>query len=360
MQAYVRPENNLMKIAILGHAGIGYVWPMAMGLSRMLSRAGVDHEVFWNGLQLLRRSTGHSFHPKQLAKTFLSLPFLARLKTFDAIIVVQHLRDAFSDALAVEWLREKLPGTPIILYDLVYLPTVGLWGPWLPQANQQSGRTFGLERYDGYLCVSSINRCPMPPGDQPVQQIGINLDDGSLYPEQGRFLALVDFERKDFSEERAIQLQALKNTKTEFIELHGQYPIMEIRKIYRRGSIYFLAHMESFGLPICELQACGARILTPRPDWCDAHRLPAQSLSPNFFIYENDTDLLEKQILELRTTMNPVQNLNTFKTHHPHFLHGDMDALQVFLDKLKTHEIHAKSHLQYADLMKSIAIRPGL
>jgi hypothetical protein len=339
---------------------------MTQGLTRMLEDLRVEATVFPMSLNLLRRSSGL----KGIVKNIVFRSYTRQLNEFDAIIVIQHLRDAFTASLAVEALRLQVPGKPILLYDLTYLPTVGRWGPWLNPAGDGlwgSGHDLfrGLERYDWYLCVSKHNRLPTPDGEQPCSEIGIHLDDGSLYAApKDSFRALIDFEREAFPGERKLQLEALKETGTDYVVLQGHYPIAAIRKIYRTCSIYFLAHMESFGLPICELQACGSHILTPYADWCDAHRLPDpalkdnQSLPPNFCIYDNNKDKLIQTIQHLKDTADPVAVAESFRRHHGHFLHGNPDALQDALDRIARKEITARSHEDYTELTRQIPPRP--
>ena len=354
-----------MKIAILGNLKPGYICPMTQGLASMLAEIRIDASVFPYGLNLLYQSSGI----KGFIKYAAFRPYMSRLAEFDAIIVIQHLRDAFRTSLLVEQLRVLLPHRPILLYDLTYLPTVGRWGPWMEPAGEElwgSGPdTYrGLTRYDWYLCVSQHNRLPMPSGDQPVSEIGIHLDDGSLFPEQnGTFRALIDFEREAYPNERRIQLEALEETGTEYVVLQGQYPIADIRAIYRTCSIYFLAHMESFGLPICEVQACGCRVMTPDAGWCDAHRLSrpntSAELPPNFIVYENDKAKLVEEINRLKRSPPPQTVMDQFRQYHGHFLTGNLDALQNVLDRISRGEITAQSHLDYETMTAEIPRRPG-
>ncbi|HBA83759.1 MAG TPA: hypothetical protein DCZ95_06660 [Verrucomicrobia bacterium] len=330
---------------------------MAEGLSRMLSGLGVEHRVFWSSLRLLGRPSARF---KRLAKEWLSRPLLAQLKNYSAVVVVQHMRDAFRRSLAIDELRQALPNTPIVLYDLDYLPTVGLWGPWLG-ADENFEAVHGIDRYDWYLCVSSIGRCPMPDGFNPCTQIGVHLDDGSLYPNQnGRFLALIDFERTNHLKERRLQIEALQEARTEFLVLKGRYSMQDIRRIYRQCSVYFLAHMESFGLPICELQACGSHVFTPYVSWCDAHRLGRHDapLPANFVCYRNDKDFLVEQLRRIKAAASPAVVVRRFQESHPHFFRGDPDSLRGFLDKLERHEIDSQAHRGYAEISRRIPVRP--
>jgi hypothetical protein len=351
-----------MKISVLGDASPGFICPMMQGLARMLQELKCDTVLYPCGIRMLSRSQGL----KKFVKRSLFQLYMSRLAGSDAIIVIQTLEDAFRTSLKVEALRELFPGIPVILYDMFYFPTIGLWGPWLeplsPQIWGHGNHTcFGLGRYDWYLCISEQNRLPMPSGEQPCSRIGIHLDDGSLFPEQkNSFKALVDFEREAYPHERKIQLEALQETGTDYVVLRGQYSIAEIRAVYRSCSIYFPAHMESFGLPICELQASGCRILTPYSSWCDAHRLPeTRELSPNFIVYDNNKSSLVRAIQELRKNTDYKEVVDCFRRYHGHFLTGDLNALQTVLDRISRGEITGRSHLDYGRLMAQVPLRPG-
>jgi hypothetical protein len=355
-------DSRNMKVAILGDYAPGYICPMMRGLDRMLKELKCETVLLSNGIRMLSASPGI----KGVIKSCLLRPYLSLLSQCDAIVVVQHLRDAFRTSLKIDTLRLVFPAKPIILYDLVYLPTVGLWGPWLEPSKKYiwgkgESAVYGLDRYDWYLSVSVQNRLPMPEGKQPCSEIGIDLDDGTLYPAQNQsFMALVDFEREDFPEERNIQLEALKETGTEYIVLSGSYSIADIRAIYRTCSIYFPAHMESFGLPICELQACGSRILTPYGDWCDAHRLPeSDQLPPNFIIYSNNKAKLVQTIKDLKKEANPREAAEQFRKYHRHFMTGNLNALQDSLDQIGRNEISSQSHFNYTEMTGQIPNRPA-
>jgi hypothetical protein len=119
----------------------------------------------------------------------------------------------------------------------------------------------GLNRYDWYLVVSVLSECPIPQGPQPYSLVGLNLNDGTLNPQpKGEFRALIDFAQPGHENERSIQIAACERTRTPYTVLEGSYSLEEIREIYRQSSIYFVAHRESFGIPICEVQACGSYV----------------------------------------------------------------------------------------------------
>ena len=110
----------------------------------------------------------------------------------------------------------------------------------------------------------------------------------------------------------------------------------------------------SFGLPICELQACGSCILTPRAEWAGAHwikqdlTVPGPGyLSPNFFVYHDDIGRLTEQLEMVRSSFDPARHLRTFREFHPHLYRGDPEALAGFLSRIEDGTINSGSHVQH-------------
>ncbi len=356
-----------MKIAILANRARSFVYPLAEGLKRMLDQLEIETRIFYEGLPAIRRySPSHDnskMSGKYLIKYYRDFQFsrlLQQLQGFDVVIVVGHAPAAFmKNFLRDESLRSALPDIPIVLYDLVYLLTRGAWAKYLREGSVEhgiiEGGHYGLERYDHYLCASVVSEYPMPPGPQPYSLIGIHLDDKTLFGEEKKdFIALLDFERSDHAEERQIQIQALRETNTKYIELKGSYSLKEIRRIYRRCSIYFVAHRESFGLPICELQACGSYIFTPYSSWCPSHWLKEDlsvagpgRLPSNFVVYDNDKQKLIDEIIAKKTSFNSEEVRESFQSHHSQLINGDLNELKKFIHKLQIGEIRGNSHQQY-------------
>ena len=118
-----------------------------------------------------------------------------------------------------------------------------------------------------------------------------------------------------------------------------------------------LAHRESFGLPICEAQACGALIFTPRAEWAGAHWLkddlseagPGRH-SPNFVVYEDNVDDLVEELLAAQDAFDPSRTVDTFLEHHPQLYHGDREAVSDFLDSLESGAIHSTLHREHAGI----------
>lgn len=351
---------------------------MAEGLARMLHSCGAEPVLFTDGLENLALRQSVDFGSlKSLAGSAARLStsrrrfdeFVLKLEGIDAIVIVANVPISFSRSLFpnIEVLRERLPNVPIVNYDLHYLPTLDSWARLLLRGERtklasedlaifQKGG-FGLERYDWYLLAAAGTELALPAGPQPFSLIGLDLDDGTLFPEQdGEFRALVDFEqnRGDYPRYRAAQLEALRIAGVEYTVLEGSYSRDEIRKIYRRSSIYFLSSAESFGLPICELQGCGAKIFLPNAYWAASHWLGEDlyserraELSPNFVIYEDDAELLADRIDEVRKSFDPVAVRETLMKYQPHLFKGDRDALKIFLEIVANGRINSRLHSQH-------------
>ena len=367
-----------MKVAILGNLAPGYVRPMAEGLQRMFADINITAEFFHEGhfmlarvqpdLRTYIRSAQQGSAVKNALKHFIKeapifYPFLKQLRKFDVIVVVNSIVPAFlNEFFRDEALRYWLPRTPIVLYDVFYLPTRGSWGKWLKEGNPERGifqsGNWGLERYDWYLVGSVVSECPLPTGPQPYSHIGLNFVHDSLRVEPKKdFMALIDFEIPDHMSERAVQILACEKAKLKYVVLHGRYSMQDIRSIYRQCSMYFLAHRESFGLPICELQACGSYVFTPYANWCPSHWIKEDlaqegpgELSPNFITYHNDMDRLISEINCIKSTYDPYQVVDTFDRYHPQLHCGNIKELERFVRMIESGEITSRSHEQYAGI----------
>jgi glycosyltransferase involved in cell wall biosynthesis len=200
--------------------------------------------------------------------------------------------------------------------------------------------------------ASVVSKFPLPDCKHPYSLIGCNLNDGTLHlQDKDEFTALIDFRREKHIKEREIQIQALEETNTKYIILDGSYTIREIREIYRKCSIFFLAFRESFGLPIPELQACGSYIFIPYKDWTPAHYIKPDlrvagegELSSNFIVYNNDKEKLKNEINRIKRIYDPDVVFETFIKNHPQLFYGDIEELKTFVNKIKQKQIHTKLH----------------
>ncbi len=344
--------HSRLKVAILADRAASFTRIQAEGLQRMFEKLNVRTKVFYNGRSAIRQDSNPI---KQLS-------LLKELRDFNLVVVAMNFPVAFvRKHLNDRVIRQYLPDTPIVLYDNKYLGTNSGWARHLKKGSSRhgiiEGGQWGLERYDWYLVGSVASFAPMlPPGPHPYSHVGINLNDGSLFPAQRDFIALIDFERP-YLEERKIQIQACEETNTKYIILKGNYSVDEIRKIYRRCSIYFIAHSESFGLPICELQACGSYVFTPYSKWCRSHYIKADvtaaghgSLSPNFVAYDNDKDKLIRAIQHVKRIYDPRKVVDTFLKFHLQLFYGDINELQKFVNMVESGIIHSRLHSRHPNL----------
>lgn len=355
-----------------------FVRPLAEGLARMLTGCGVSPEIHYDGLEVLslplelRRRTprgviAHAVKSRGHRRRFDDL--VERVRGADAVVVVAHVPGSLSRHTLqnIGRLRARCRKLPIVNYDLIYLPTVEKWGPAMLRGEREgmspeelkliTPRPYGLERYDWYLVGSPASELPMPPGPQPFSWIGIDIDDGTLYPAQGkRFHLLLDFEqdRGAYPGFRKVQLEALKKARISYEILEGRYSRDEIRAKYREAGGLMLAHRESFGLPICEVQACGGQIFLPRAEWAGAHWIKQRlsdagpgKHSSNFVVYRNTVDALVDKLITAEQSFDPTRRLETFMKCHPQLYRGDRDALKKFLAQLESGAIHSKLHSEH-------------
>ena len=115
---------------------------------------------------------------------------------------------------------------------------------------------------------------------------------------------------------------------------------------------------ESFGLPICEVQACGSYVFTPYSEWAPSHWLKKDVMQPgpgelpsNFVVYDNDKDLLITEIKRVKAMYDPKEVVNNFHRNHRHLFHGDSEELKRFIQMVERGQIHSKSHEQYAGIV---------
>ena len=365
-----------MKIAILSNTLDSFQKPMAAGLKRMFDGIGVEAQILDDGLDALSTcaSVGKNgsvrclemrskIWAKRVLRELSYRRLVKRLRRFDVAIVIGHLPVAYYNSFMDDQrLRRDLPTLPIVLYDLIYLGTNDWWT--LRLADRRSdlgvpeGDHMGLNRYDYHLCVNEVNGRPLVRGGVKFSRIGLNIDAPGLQIEEPKdFVALIDFERPDQMVERAGQILGCIESGTPFKVLHGRYRMEEICAIYRSCSVYFVAHDESFGLPIAEVQACGARVLTPHAEWCKAHHISTDGrslgvLPENIVSYDNNKERLVGILREMRASHDAKQNRLRFLRDHSNFFAGNLDELRRFVDRVNSGQINAKSHLDYPDLLE--------
>lgn len=365
--------HHRVRVAILANRANSFYRPLAEGLERMFREIGVDSRLLYDGLESLPRKQraeagkganwrGRLFRWAQRSAAWLSYQRLLRsLRTVDVVVIVGHMPGAYFELLFDDdRLRRDVPHLPIVLYDLVYLGSRADWVKWIHDGvasrRVPRGRHWGTNRYDHHLCITEVSEFPVLPGAQRYSPVGINMIDPSLALEPREICALIDFERPEHLPERAIQIQACLEAGIPFKVLHGSYSMQEIRTIYRSCSLYFVAHCESFGLPICEVQACGGIILTPYARWCHAHYLETPEpgcsgrLPQNFIVYNNDSQRLVRELNRLKRDYNAETALENFKRDQPHFYRGNATELARFMAMVDDGSIHSASHRDHPTL----------
>jgi hypothetical protein len=369
-----------MKFVIFADKSYNYIRPISDGLHRTLQREGHESIIWYNGIhwlnkmnliEVLIRDIYYFFknlrhrNSKKYIYRFLSLlTFNTRekrksLKECDCIIVVNNCpRIFYSKSLKrLEEIRLKYQ-KPIVNYDFHYLPNQA----WYERIIKDPYH-FGLERFDWYLPVGIVTEFAIPKKiPRLYSSIGMDIKSHDLYPQQNKFQALIDFERKGYEEYRSLVIEVLNELDIPYIELKGKYTTDEIRSIYRKSSIYFISFRESFGLPIVELQLCGSYIFTPYKEWCPAHFLEKSpfekgvgKLGSNFFVYDNNSELLKKQILEIKHNYDANQVINKFKEEYYDYYSINIDQLNDFIYRLASGTIHAHSHIKYKKYNKYIS-----
>ena len=374
-----------MRVDILANDRASFIQPMAEGLVRMLRDIGAEPRLHLDGLSHLMRALSIDLStPRSLVGSTTKLmgnrrefdAFVEKLRGTDVIVVVAAVPGAFSPSLFpnIEILRRILPDTPIVNYDLHYLPTLYSWSRLILRNEQtklapehlawfKKGK-FGLERYDWYLMVSVGSHVVLPPGEHPYSLIGMNLDDGSLYPEQnGEFMALLDFDvtQLDYPEFRRVQDEAVRKSGVKHMKLNGRYSRAEIRAIYRKASAFLMTRSEAFGLPVSEVQACGSKVFLPDPHWAAAHWLGDNfhekrepRLSSNFVVYENDPDVLASHLRAAADEFNPEAVRETFVREQPQLYYGDSDELRKFLARVESREVHSRLHSEHYPIGRTV------
>lgn len=367
-----------MRVAILANDKASFIKPMAEGLANMLRRLDAEPEVFYDGLAILdfsvseslKRSTkngikillnglGQRHHVlEQIISRERLSSFEEQLKTFDVLVVVCNIPDAFlaSRLIGIERFRRKF-SLPVVLYQNYYLATRG---PWINKIKKCGG--FGLERYDWYLAASMVSEYPLTTARHPCSLIGHDLRCNSLNSEKKKhFRVLLDFERKGNEKERALQIQALETLKIDYLQLEGHYSQQEIRQLYSQYSAICLSSRESFGLPIVENQLCGNLIFTPHRNWAPSHYINKSVLEPgeaslgrNFYVYNNDMNTLKEQLSYVQQHYEPKHVIENFRQEYPHLYHGDLTALNDCITKVRKGDITCHSHLEYEKLNSEV------
>lgn len=371
-----------MKFVIFADKSYNYVRPIADGLSNKLINLGHESLILYNGLYWLHRlnllsvlladivrffknlvgSSNHLYiYRFWVLLTFNNKKFRQSLRECDAIIVVCNCPSCFykNIIVRVEELRANYH-KPIVVYDFHFLPNQG----WYKIIKEKNPDNFGLERFDWYLLISIVTEFAIPREiPQIYSLVGMDVRSDNLKPQQKEFKVLLDFPRQNRNEERELVKSVLNELNIEYIELSGKYTTDQIREIYRSCDVYFPSVRESFGLPIVELQLCGCVVCVPSASWLPAHFVNKDpyvygigNLGKNFFCYGNRIGL-KKILTELKESkINKDIIINNFKEEYPLYYSIDENALNDFINKIRTGEISENTHQSFNEYNSYICL----
>lgn len=367
-----------MKFVIFADKSYNYVKPLSTGLHKTLLDLGHESVIWYDGLYWLLnlnlikvffsdiyrffKNLKEGKKDRYIYRFFNLLFFYNKnrrkiLKECDCIIFVQNCPSSFKPIKRLDELRDKY-NKPIVNYDFHYLPNQGWWSRIVRIEGHK-----GLEQYDWYLPVDLITEFAIPREIPKIyHSIGMDINDINLYPEQTEFIVLLDFPRPGHEEQRMREKQLLNEIGVKYIELQGRYTTDEIRSIYRRISIYLVSFRESFGLPIVELQLCGAKVMVPHREWVPAHYLDKSPyekgqgrLGKNFITYASD-DEFKSLILQEKGMIDYGQNLRYFHEEYPHYNRINRKELESFIQKLSKKEITSETHLHFSRFNQFISL----
>ncbi|MBO7105494.1 MAG: hypothetical protein J6W22_08455 [Fibrobacter sp.] len=363
-----------MRFVIFSGKNNDYIPPLANGLYEQLIQMGHSVYLLNNGIYWLRSHSfihlliADLFHLKKnlkLKKKFFQYYFFSllffwvkhrkRILEADCLIVVCNCPQVFykNNLRRIEWLRKRFDG-PIVNYDLHYMPNQG----WFKKIKKENKYNFGLERFDWYLPASLTMEFAIPRQLPKIYDcIGFNVKSDDLFPEQNDFIALLDFPRKGYEKERAVQKEALKKANVPYIELKGHYTRDEIRKLYRKCSLYFVSCRESFCLPVLETQLCGDIVFTPYEKWLPAHMLDKNlyefgvtHLGRNFRVYHNNEDELVKLINVVKKDFSAKRNVENFKEDYPYYFAINEKNMISFVDRISNKTVTKNTHMDFLGL----------
>lgn len=320
----------MLKVAILTSSSYRSPLFLAEGLGRMLTRLGVSSQVFPQGMSWLSAIRNSKGGAGDRIKKAIAESKLKQLDDSDVIVVAGTVgllkdMDLFDPLLALK--------KPVLHYQVFYL---GGSPYWLEKVSSRA-----LDSFDGFLGVSGIHDA------EPIQRekffhVGMDVLPQCAFEAKRDFVALLDFDRPDYAEERALHQRVLKKLNIQAIELKGEYSFKDIEAIYNKVALNFVAFPESFGVPVSQLQFYGSVVAAPSKMWVKRHALlPAHSIfrddgsapfSGNFLFYENEQDLINK-LVELRRFYSASAVRQDVLASQPHLFHGVLDNLWAAISK---------------------------
>lgn len=343
----------MIKFAILTRPDYRSPRILAESLKSQIEKAGHVADVFFDIDVLTRlknysesnKSIKYHFWLRKKIKNLIKDSFLHyKLRNYDAIIISECTPNGFwRDLYHVEKFRAIIK-KPIIYHEVYYL---GNAPTQIDKLKKEGDAT--IERYDYHLAVTDVTEIRSVSNDKWTY-IGLDMSDWNFsYKHKDEFVVLVDFIQDGYEKYQEEQIKVLEDLKIKYIVLKERYTIDEIRKIYKRSSVFFLQFPEAFGMPIAECLASGVQIFTPNSGWPMSWRLDENpevhgpgKLPECFTVYDDGADL-KKKLLSFKQQYDlkesPQQIFDNFLYHYPHLYYGNQEGISQLLNWVKNYTI---------------------
>lgn len=313
----------MLKVAIVTRPDFRSPRYLAIGLQRMLRREGVVATCFLHGMLCLMALRDRFASRRHRLMALVAMTWLRRLKRYDVIVVADTVDIAGQSELLAP-LRQL--GKPMLMYEVFALHGSRYWLERLPAT--------ALNQFDAWLVSSAIHDDKPAPGP-PIFEIGLELLEPPTQSSSKPFMAMLDFEREGYEEERLVQERALRLAGVPKFTLAGEYSFSEIVAEYERAACAFVAFPEAFGVPIAQLQNRRSLIIAPKRRWANRHALmragsvfdEGAPFTENFVFYEDDDELAER-LRKATTDHCPRLVAQAFSNAQPHLAHGNASELR--------------------------------
>lgn len=317
------PPPSGARVAIITRAGYRSPRYLATGLQRMLHRIGAKADCYCHGISWLEAIRQRHASRRHRAIAAFADVWVRYLQRYDLIVVSDTIGAARESALLAPL---RTLGKPIFFYEVFALSGSKYWLDRFPPK--------AVSLFDAYLVSSAIHDSP-PVAGPPIFEIGLELLEKPTLQRDKPLLAMIDFEREGYEDDRRLQLDALAKIGLEHFSLEGEYTFSEIVAEYERSAVAFLAFPEAFGVPIAQLQNQGSLIASPHRNWAKRHALlPAGSVfvddapfTENFIFYSDRRDL-EEQLKARTRELDPQAVARRFRERQPHLAQGNVAELR--------------------------------
>jgi hypothetical protein len=317
-----------MKVAILTRDAYRSPLYLALGLRQMLAQIRVAATVFPRAVDILHALQAPSASLRNRALATYGSLWLRRMASFD-LIVVSETVGFLRNVELIQSLRRV--GNPVFMYEVFAAAGSRYWLERLPDG--------ATNLFDAYLAASGIHD-DQPVDGPPIFQVGLRLLDAPTHDDTRPFVAMVDFLRPGYEQQRAVQIEALQELGVPYFSLGGEYTFDGIASQYHRAALAFVAFPEAFGVPIAQLQQLGSLIASPHKHWVKRHALLPNGtvfneadapFTDNFVFYNGKSDL-KTRIAATRANYRPATVSLRFRSLQPALNTGDLDALRCAMD----------------------------